>query len=300
MKIKLAAVLPSLIILLVTVPSVSAQHRCGTSDVSKESVFSNTILLDYYQGLSANKLQLDTAPIIDVVAFLVRDTDNDNTATEEQVTAQIEVLNTAYAGRFSFNLTDVIEISSSYSDVYYGEDSEYEMKANHRQGGAATLNLYIVDVPKVNINEPPYVVPSVLGWATFPSDYSYYPELDGVSIYYDSLPGGGLSGYNEGDTGTHEVGHWLGLYHTFQGGCIKSNDGVADTPAQSGANEQCLLVDTCKRPKNKKTGRVPSYAKGKDPIYNFMNYTPDSCMYQFTEGQFSRMEAAWAYYRAGQ
>jgi hypothetical protein len=136
------------------------------------------------------------------------------------------------------------------------------------------LNVYIG-------NADPY-----LGWATFPNWYAGNPTDDGVVVEYQSLPGGAMVPYDQGDTATHEVGHWLGLFHTFQGGCTKRGDRVEDTPAEKRPAFECVERNTCRS--------MP----GKDPIHNFMDYTEDFCMDHFTVGQRARMQAQWATFRA--
>jgi hypothetical protein len=201
---------------------------------------------------------------------------------------QIDVLNAGFAGAigpggantpYRFALVGVDRTTNAtWFNALPGSAAEREMKTALHVGGADTLNFYVTNAGNV-----------YLGWATFPFYYAGDPSMDGVVVLYSSLPGGDCCGavaYNEGDTGTHEVGHWLGLFHTFQGGCgAVYNDFVADTPAERSPASRCPVGrDSCPSP-------------GLDPVENFMDYSDDPCLHKFTEGQNARMQAFAAQYR---
>ncbi|MEO3871879.1 zinc metalloprotease [Nonomuraea sp. B12E4] len=211
------------------------------------------------------------------VHLIIRD---ERQVTDDTVRAQIGTLNSAYGGafggvdtgvRFRLDGIDVKEDAEWYADPVGHEKA---MKQALHQGGADTLNLYIARLDEL-----------MLGFASYPYWYAGAPELDGVVIDWRSLPGGTRGNYNLGFTGVHEIGHWLGLFHTFENGCESPGDGIEDTPAEARPSEACQPgKDTCSRP-------------GADPSHNFMDYAHDGCMSEFTPGQAVRMHEMWAVYR---
>jgi pregnancy-associated plasma protein-A len=207
--------------------------------------------------------------------------------TDAQIADQITVLNRTFAGReggantgFSFRLAGVTRTDNA--DWFYagpGGNPEHSMKRALRQGGDNALNFYSTTAGEF------------LGWAYLPDIVTKPGQryLDGVVIDWESIPGTSTTyagRYDQGETATHEVGHWLDLEHTFYGGCSAKGDFVADTPPERTPTSGCPAgKDTCTAP-------------GLDPIHNYMDYSYDSCYTQFTAGQTQRMRDAWLLYRA--
>jgi hypothetical protein len=220
---------------------------------------------------------------IDVVVHVIaRDrTRAGGNIPQSMIDAQLKVLNDSFAGRtggawtpFRFQLRKVNRVvNPAWYPIVAESPAEFQMKRALRVGGKNTLNIYTG-----------LLGDDLLGWASFPQ--RKLDPYDGVVVLAESLPGGTERSYNQGDTAVHEVGHWLNLFHTFQNGCAGEGDHVDDTPAEAQPGFGCPEGrDSC-----------PT-RRGRDPVHNFMDYSVDDCMHEFTVEQAFRMLKAWLAFR---
>ena len=244
-------------------------YRCGTPgpDAATLAQVEAALAGQRYQRRGGDI----TVPVIFHVLYALDDEGNEvGKIPMDRIEAQIDVLDAAYNG-FDFTLEAVNEVfAPDWFERCFQLDKR--IKRALAVSPATTLNIYTC--------VPQYGRYLLLGFSSFPWSYDEDDYRHGVVMLHSSVPGGGSSPYDEGDTATHEIGHYLGLYHTFQGGCEPPGDSVDDTPYEATAAFSCPIGrDTCPQ-------------EGLDPIHNFMDYTYDSCMYEFTEGQAFRMDVA--------
>ncbi|MEO6491057.1 MAG: zinc metalloprotease [Ferruginibacter sp.] len=122
----------------------------------------------------------------------------------------------------------------------------------------------------------------ILGYAQVPGGSS---STDGVVIDDNAFGRTGTvtAPYHKGRTATHEVGHWLNLRHIW-GDANCGSDLVGDTPLHNTANYGCPAyphMSTCSGTPVEMT-------------MNYMDYTDDACMFMFSAGQKTRMQAVFA------
>jgi len=268
-------------------------RRCGThiDPASKRAVRIASSLRLLTAGLDELPQNIKVP-----VRFHVIHDGNNGKLTVAQVQAQIAKLNEAY---FSFHIQFELQGDPDYAD----NDTWFRMRVSdsdqppfpeereakeHFVGTdpdhSVERNLHIYSAQP---RDPEPQIGDILGFATFPWDRQANGAIDGVVIRHSSIPGG-QSPYDLGLTLVHEVGHYLGLYHTFQDGCGNQGDEVSDTPAQSDGNNifECdESLDSCPE------------ESGLDPVHNYMNYVADACMHEFTAGQLTRMRTMVQLYR---
>jgi len=303
------------IAIVIVYQDVRAQRYCGTihpmADTTIQDENVETRYLEFENRIRKQSQQKNYSGVITipVVFHIVHDGDNigsNENISESYINEQLEQLNDDFrrtnADRDStWSQAADTEIEFCLASIDPSGNPASGILRHNIPGGPWTRTKFEKDVkPQTIWNRNEYLniwsaelAGDLLGYAQFPGGDE---TTDGVVCLYGSLGSldlsqSGTAPYNKGRTLTHEVGHWLGLYHIWGdvNGCGGSDE-VSDTPDQESSTSGCpsgVELDVC-------TGSAPGYM-----YQNYMDYSYDECMNLFTVGQKTRMKAAISEYRSG-
>ncbi|MCJ1276055.1 hypothetical protein MMC21_003860 [Puttea exsequens] len=286
----------------ITLPNIQAQ-MCGTPPPDNELRQAHQHFREARQRAFDERSSQQI--VVQTYFHFVTTTDQAHyysTQTRQQLAvSQIIAMNRAYSPAgivFASNPT-----TYTIKNDWATDKSSTAMKKALRKGTYKNLNIYF----QSNLSTAPYTyspASTLLGYCTLPTTITYtnqnggqteYPAsdyaADGCNVLAGSMPShpNPVNGYNQGKTAVHEVGHWLGLLHTFQDNTCTpgdSGDYIDDTPQESVSTTGCPTgKDSC------------PISPGSDPISNYMDYSTDACYTKFSGDQQARMQFMFSTYR---
>ncbi|KAL8959889.1 MAG: hypothetical protein Q9183_005558, partial [Haloplaca sp. 2 TL-2023] len=235
-------------------PAVKETYvRCGATNPPLELVATANDMAKAPQSFTAAAASINVRTFFHVVTSRAAQ----GSVTQTQLSNQLAVLNRSYGpSGITFTLAST---DFTVNDQWATGNYDSQMKPALRKGTYADLNIYFLSD----------LSGGILGICNFPTNAPRGSPTylqDGCNVLAQSVPGGTATNYNQGGTTTHEVGHWFGLFHVFQGQrCSGSGDSVGDTPLQSTPTSGCpSRKDSCPN------------AAGLDSINNYMDYSYDS------------------------
>lgn len=267
------------------------RNHTESARLAEELIQRNLAGIGHHSGVHGS--HLPGLKVIPVVVHVIHNGGIEN-ISDVQIQSQIDILNqdfrripgspgfgTGVDAEIEFCLAKkdpigkctngIIRIQSSLSNHQTYQRSQ--LKQLSYWDNTRYLNVYVVK----NINNGV----GILGYSSFPGGP---PDEDGIVVRHDYFGNIGTAAGGMGRTTTHEIGHWFGLYHTFNGGCgtdtCTTGDMVCDTPPVSAPNFGCPTINSCTN---------DSYS---DQVENYLDYTDDACKSKFTLGQKNRMHAA--------
>lgn len=275
--------------------------RCGTPPAPRVGAFAPGPAYCDDTSLTPDPLFVPTADdgyLIDVWVHILQHTNGDGNVPNAEVYEQMGILNEDFRAIPSSNGENGIDtrlyfrvagITRTTNNTYYADTYNYSLTNNY-------FDVLAVD-PLNYLNIYTNSAGGNLGYAFVPQGLGALigTTPDRVVIYWEAFgAGNGFVPYDDGRTTTHEVGHYLGLYHTFEAcdtgaGCNNSGDTACDTNDHS--SPDFVSPPLCTAPTSSCTGG------GATPVENYMNYSDDLCMTEFTSEQMQRMRCSLDYYR---
>ena len=245
---------------------------CGTMPPTIDEILFSK--LETEQWLAENDSRDDSLLIVYVAWHVIHASNNAGNLTDAQIEYQIQVMNYDFQEHNIAFILDTIDRTAN--DTWFeGWDPD---NGGMDTQGMQTLNYdpyHYLNIYSAELAGGAGFV--TCGYTWWPTNYGEGHYRQGISIDYRCIAGGS---YGD-DTATHEIGHYFGLYHTFQTNCSAPDDAVADTP-----RNHSDYLHGC----NSSQDSCPD-DPGNDPVSNYMNYSSVGCTNNFTLGQKDRMDA---------